>query len=72
MKINPLNVINILLVYFQALEIPDSVTNYHETQLAEKMKYILLDATNEFNDVEMIIDSLDFQEEYKEHSTKNN
>jgi len=26
MKINPLNVTNILLTYFEALEIPDSVT----------------------------------------------
>jgi len=71
MKINPLNVTNILLTYFEALEIPDSVTNYYEMQLAEKIKYILLDATNEFNDVEMIIDdSLDFQEEYKEHNAR--
>jgi len=71
MKINFLNITNILLTYFEALEIPDSVTNYYEMQLAEKIKYILLDAANEFNDVEMIIDdSLDFQEEYKEHNAR--
>ena len=71
MKINPLNVLNLLLAYFQALNIPDSVTNYHETELAEKIKEILIDATHDFNDVEMITDdSLDFQEEYKDHNAE--
>lgn len=71
MKINPLNVINLLLAYFQTLNIPDSVTNDHEIQLAERMKSILIDFTYDFNDVEMITEeSLDFQEPYKEHYAK--
>lgn len=71
MKINPINVLNLLLAYFQALNIPDSATNYQETQLAEKIKEILIDVTNDFNDVEMITDnSLDFQEEFKDHNAR--
>ena len=71
MKINPLNVVNLLLAYFQTLEIPNSVTNYKEIQLSEKLKQILIDATNDFNEVDMIVEeTLDFQEEYKDCDAK--
>lgn len=71
MKINPLNVINLLLAYFQTLQIPNSDINYKEVQLSEKIKHILIDSSSDFNDVEVIDgESLDFQEEYKDHSAK--
>jgi hypothetical protein len=67
MRINPLNVVNFLLAYFQTLQIQDSEINYKEVQLSEKIKQILIDSTYEFNDIEMIEeDTLDFQEEYKD------
>ena len=71
MRINPLNVLNLLLTYYQTLHIPKSETNYEEIQLSEKIKSILIDSTNEFNDIDMIVeDTLDFQEEYKDHNAK--
>ncbi|XP_015595132.1 uncharacterized protein LOC107274028 [Cephus cinctus] len=67
MKINPLNVVNLLLAYFQTLQIPNSVTNYKEIELSEKLKQILIDAANDFNEVDTIFeDTLDFEEEYKD------
>lgn len=42
-----------------------------EVQLSEKIKHILTDSSSDFNDVEVIDgESLDFQEEYKDHSAK--
>lgn len=71
MKINPLNVVNLLLAYFQTTGIPNSVTNYKEIELSEKLKQILIDAANDFNEVDMIVeDTLDFQEEYKDCDAK--
>ena len=66
MKVNPLNVINLLLATFQTLNIKETPTNVKEIELKEHFEAILLDAMEEFNGVEMIIEeSLDFQEPFK-------
>lgn len=71
MRVNPLNVINLLLAYFQTLEIPNSSTNYKEIQLSERIKSILLDTLDDFNDVDMVVEeSLNFQEPYKDQSAR--
>lgn len=71
MRVNPLNVINLLLAYFQTLQIQDSVTNHKEIELSETIKQILIDSAKELNDIEMIVeDTLDFQEEYKDYDAK--
>ena len=54
MPINPLNVIKILLVAFQALNIPDGQVNDAEQQLADNFQEILIHAMNKFNGVEIL------------------
>ena len=49
MPINPLNVIQFLLVAFQTMNIPDSEVNNAERQLADHFNEILIQAMNEFN-----------------------
>ena len=67
MKVNPINVINLLLTTFQSLQIPDSPINNREIALKEQIESILLDSMNEFNNIGMIVDdTLDFQEPYKD------
>ena len=67
MPINPLNVIQLLLVAFQTMNIPDSEVNDSERQLADHFNYILIQAMNEFNGVEIVEENtLDFSEPYKE------
>jgi len=71
MRINPLNVLNLLLAYFQTLNIPNSESNRKEIQLFEKVKQILIDATDGFHEFDMIVeDTLYFQEEFKDHDAK--
>lgn len=66
-KVNPINVINLLLATFQMLNLPESPVNYKEIELAEKLESILRDSMKEFHDVEiMVLDSLEFQEPYKD------
>ena len=54
MPINPLNVIQLLLVVFQNINIPDSEVNDAEQQLADHFQEILIQAMNEFNGVEIV------------------
>ena len=71
MPINSLNVIQLLLVAFQTMNIPDSEINDAERQLADHFNEILIQAINEFNGVEIVKENtLDFSEPYKdwEHS----
>ena len=67
MPINPLNVIQLLLVAFQTMNIPDSEVNDAERQLADHFNEILIQAMNEFNGVEIVEENtLDFSEPYKD------
>ena len=67
MPINPLNVIQLLLVAFQTMNIPDSEVNDEERQLADHFNEILIQAMNEFNGVEIVEENtLDFSERYKD------
>lgn len=66
MKVNPLNVINLLLATFQTLNIKETPINMREIEMKEHFEAILLDAMEEFNGVEMMVEeSLDFQEPFK-------
>lgn len=66
-KVNPINVINLVLATFQTLNLPESPVIYKEIELAEKFVSILKDSMKEFHDVEiMVLDSLEFQEPYKD------
>ena len=65
--INPLNVIQLLLVAFQTMNIPDSEVNDAKRQLADHFNEILIQAMNEFNGVEIVEENtLDFSEPYKD------
>ena len=67
MPINPLNAIQLLLVAFQTMNIPDSEVNDAERQLADHFNEILIQAMNEFNGVEIVEENtLDFLEPYKD------
>jgi len=71
MKVNPLNVINLVLAYFHSLNLPNTEKNYKEIELAEHVKEILIDASLEFIELDIIVeDSLCFYEEYKEHNAR--
>lgn len=62
-----MNVIRLLLITFQALDLPDSPVNNDEVELTEKLEQLLKDAMNEFNHLEIIEDTtLDFQEPFKD------
>ena len=67
MPINPLNVIQLLLVAFQTMNIPDSEVNDAERQLADHFNEILIQAMNEFSGVDIDErNTLDFSEPYKD------
>ena len=67
MPINPLNVIKLLLVVFQAMNIPESEVNDAEQQLADHFQEILIHAMNEFNGVEIVEENtLDCSEPYND------
>ena len=68
MKVNPINVINLLLAAFSGLQIPGSPVNQVEMDLAEKFENILYDSMNNFNAIEtMEEETLDFQEQFKNY-----
>ena len=67
MSINPLNVIKLLLVLFQAMNTPDSEVNDAEQQLKDHFQEILIQAINGFNRFEIVEENtLDFSEPYKD------
>jgi hypothetical protein len=66
MKVNPINVINLLLATFSGLQIPESPVNKVEMDLAEKFKKILYSSMNDVNAIETIEEeTLDFQEQFQ-------
>ena len=54
MPINPLNVIQLLLVAFQTMNMPDSDLNDAERQLADHFNETPIQSMNEFNGVEFV------------------
>lgn len=68
MKVNPINVINLLLTIFQGMQIPETSINKDEVELAENFKNILLYSMNEVHAVEIINEeTLDFEESFKNY-----
>lgn len=66
MKVNPINVINLLLAIFSGLQIPESPVNKAEMDIAEKFEKILYSSMNDVNAIETIEEeTLDFQEQFK-------
>ena len=72
MKINPINVINLLLAAFSGLQIPESPVNQVEMPLAEKFENILYDSMNNFNAIDVLryilIASIDYLRFFKTNS----
>ncbi|XP_046611010.1 uncharacterized protein LOC124300723 [Neodiprion virginianus] len=67
MKINPLNVIRMLLATFEVMRLPDSPVNNDEIQLKANFENILLSAVNEYSGFEMVEEnSLHFEEPFKD------
>lgn len=67
MKINPLNVIRMLLATFEVMHLPDSPVNNDEIQLKENFENILLTAMNEYSGFETVEEnSLHFEEPFKD------
>lgn len=68
MKVNPINVIKLLLATFEAMNIAQTPVNNAEIELAENFEKILTDSMQDFNGVEMIEEeTLDFQEPFKQY-----
>lgn len=62
-----MNVINLLLIAFQSMNLENTPVNEEEITLKNSIEKILLNAMNEFNNIEIIDDStLDFEEPYKD------
>ena len=78
MAINPMNVINLLLVVFQGLQLEKTLVTREEIALKNSIGKILLDTMPEFNEIEITEEeTLHFQEPYRdiqleivEHSDK--
>lgn len=67
MLVNPINVLQLLLITFQGLQLENTPVTRQEIELSEKLEKILLDAMNEFNGVEIVEEeTLGFQEPYKD------
>lgn len=65
--INPVNVLNILLVWFQAMNIPPTLINREEQQFAEDIAILLKDAMRNFLIPELLRENgLAFQEDFKD------
>lgn len=71
MYVNPINVLNLLLGIFQAMNIPESPINEAEKELAENLRQILISSMDEINTVEAIEEeTLAFEEEFKDYEAK--
>lgn len=67
MKVNPVNVIRLLMATFEVLNLAETPVNNEERELADTFERILVQSMEEYNGVEMIEEtSLDFQEPYKD------
>lgn len=65
--INPMNVLNILLVWFQAMNIPPTLINIEEQQFAEDIAILLKDAMQNLLIPEPVREKgLAFQEDFKD------
>lgn len=68
MKVNPINVIKILLATFEAMNIAQTPVNNAELELADKFETILINTMQNYNEVEMIEEeTLDFQEPFRQY-----
>lgn len=68
MKVNPINVIKLLLATFEAMNIPETPINNAEIEVKENFEKVLIDCIDDYNGVEIIEEqSLDFQEPFKQN-----
>jgi hypothetical protein len=67
MIVNPMNVLNLLLITFQALNLKETPITKRERDLKEHIEQILLNSMHEFNELEVVEDeTLDFAEPYRD------
>lgn len=68
MKVNPINVIKLLLATFEAMDISQTPVNNAEIELADSFEQILISSMQDYNGVEMIEEeTLAFQEPFKQY-----
>lgn len=68
MKVNPINVIKLLLATFEAMNIAETPVNNAEIELTENFENVLIDFMQNYNGMEMIQEeTLDFQEPFKQY-----
>lgn len=61
-----MNIINLRLTTFQAMNIPETPVNHAELELKENIEKILLNAMDNFNEIETLENNtLEFEEEFK-------
>lgn len=66
MKINVINVINLLLAKFSTINIVETPTNEAEIHLAERIETLLISSMDEFNPIEFVEkDTLDFEDRFR-------
>ena len=66
MKFNSINIINLLMAYFQVLNIEQTPINIKEHEIYEQFKMILLDLMETSNELYILMEeTLDFQENFK-------
>lgn len=71
MRINPINVLNLLMTFFQTMEFEETPITVKEYEIADQFKAVLLDSIGDSNELDVIFEeSLDFQEEFKEHNPR--
>lgn len=71
MTVNPMNIINMLLITFQALNLQNTQITQQEIDLKNSIEKILFNAMEEFHNIDIIEDeTLAFQEPYKDIEMK--
>lgn len=67
MQVNPMNVLNLLLIMFKAMNLPETPVSFEEQQFTEGLLDVLLDAMTDFITPEYVReDGLGFQEQFKD------
>ena len=67
MQLNPLNVLNLLITLFKAMNIPETPVTIEEQKFTKGLQGVLMDAMMDFITPEYVLeDELAFQEQFKD------
>ncbi|KAL1490283.1 hypothetical protein ABEB36_013003 [Hypothenemus hampei] len=67
MLVNPVNIVNLLLVIFQAVNFPNTPLTEKEREIAKEIERIILQACNDISSEFHTQDSLEFENPFEEH-----